>query len=121
MKAGRMKKLVPFTLLAVTTVLLFTACGKSNSKYVGTWEAVKYEAYGMELTPDEIGESTMEFKSGGTVKLEFMGDAGSGKWEETDDGVKISDSDVEYELVADDDGYLELEESGVTMYFEKAE
>ena len=50
-----------------------------------------------------------------------MGDAGSGKWEETDDGVKISDSDVEYELVADDDGYLELEESGVTMYFEKAE
>ena len=75
MKAGRMKKLVPFTLLAVTTVLLFTACGKSNSKYVGTWEAVKYEAYGMELTPDEIGESTMEFKSGGTVKPA----AGNGK------------------------------------------
>ena len=116
-----MRNSVILMLMAVTAVLLFTACGKSNSKYVGTWEAVKYEAYGVEMTTDEVGESTMEFNSNGTVDLEFMGETGSGNWEETEDGVKISDSDAEYELVFDDDDYLELEESGVTMYFEKAE
>lgn len=112
------KRVLVMALVAMMLLVLVAACGASESPYVGSWNATKYEAYGIELGVEDIGESTMEFKSDGTMTVDLLGETGSGNWEETENGLKIIDDTDELELTFSDD-VLVLEYDGVKMYFQK--
>ncbi len=102
-----MKKFVAMVLAAVTCCLMLVGCG--DSKYIG-----KY-------TAEMMGQkATLELKD--DHKASFMGESG-GKWEVKDDKIVVtsddSDEDGEMEFTINDDGDLELTESGITVTFEK--
>ena len=102
-----MKKFVAMVLAAVTCCLMLVGCG--DSKYIG-----KY-------TAEMMGQkATLELKD--DHKASFMGESG-GKWEVKDDKIVVtsddSDEDGEMEFTINDDGDLELTESGITVTCEK--
>ena len=121
-----MKKIIA-KVLVVTMILsvgLFAlaACGGGDSPYVGTWNAVKFEAYGIEMTPEDAGlEFTVEIKSNGKITATTNGEAdGAGTWEATDDGITITSDDSEYTATLEED-QLVMEMEGIKFYLEKAE
>jgi uncharacterized lipoprotein NlpE involved in copper resistance len=115
-------KVAAVSMVLLMALVAFTACG-SQSKYVGTWTAVKAEAYGVEMTMDELNMTfEVEFKDDGTCAATTDGqDDGEGDWEETSDGVKITDTTgQEITCTLNDDDQLEMVVSGVTFYLEKS-
>lgn len=98
------------------------ACsGSKNSQYVGNWKATSASASGISVDLATLGlEMSMDLKADGTVSVTAAGQSGSGTWEETETGIKIS-SDGESLEAKYVDGKLEMNEpsSGVIMYFEK--
>ena len=102
-----MKKIFAMMLVVISCCLMLAGCG--DSKYVG-----KY-------TAEMMGQkATLELKD--DHKASFMGKSG-GKWEVKDDKIVVtsddSDEDGEMEFTINDDGDLELTESGITVTFEK--
>ncbi len=102
-----MKRFVAMVLAAITCCLMLVGCG--DSKYIG-----KY-------TAEMFGEkATLELKD--DHKASFMGESG-GKWEVKDDQIVLtsedSDEEGEMKFTINDDGDLEMEESGVTITFNK--
>ena len=110
---------IALVLVALMALMIFAGCSKKvDSKYVGTWNAEKYEYSGIELSTEEVGEAVMEIKSNGKLTITFDGEEGTSKWEETDNGLVIKDSDGELEVVEQDD-YLVIEQDDDYMYFKK--
>ena len=102
-----MKKIFAMMLVVISCCLMLAGCG--DSKYIG-----KY-------TAEMMGQkATLELKD--DHKASFMGESG-GKWEVKDDKIVVtsddSDEDGEMEFTINDDGDLELTESGITVTFEK--
>ena len=109
-------------LLLMTTLFALVSCGGSKSEYVGTWNAVEIEAYGVTMTPEDAGmEFTVEIKSDGTLTATTNGeDDGAGKWEETENGITITDDTGEaLDASLNDDGQLVLNLYGVEIKMEK--
>lgn len=89
-------KILAICLILTTSLLAFAACGggsSENSKYVGTWNAVKISYSGIEMEPDEAGlDFSVEISADGSLKATTNGEEdGEGEWEETDDGISIKD------------------------------
>ena len=118
----KLMKALVLTLALTATLFILVACGGSKqSPYVGTWNAVKFEAYGVTMTPEEAGLTfSVDFTADGKVTATTNGeDDGAGTWEETDDGVKITDN-TDQEITAKIvDDQLVLEMQGITFYLEK--
>lgn len=112
-----MKRFLTILLFVVMTVFL-TACGSSDSVYVGTWNATQYETQGVTLTAERLGDSQLVFADNGDLKADFLGTEATGEWKETETGVKII-SDIELDCQSDGKT-LTLDYSGVKITFEKA-
>lgn len=114
-----MKRFISACML-LCLLLSLTACGgkTADSPYVGTWNATKYSALGIDIAVEEMGASTLEFKAGGRMTADFMGQSGSGKWEETDSGLVIKSGGEEIPCTIEG-SELVLDYSGVSIYFEK--
>ena len=97
--------------MIMTLVMALASCGgsKEASPYVGTWNAVNISYSGIEMTPDEVGlEFTLVVNEDGTLAATTNGeDDGEGKWEETEDGISITDgTGAEMSGAMNDDGQL---------------
>lgn len=81
--------------MIMTMVMALASCGgsKEASPYVGTWNAVNINYQGIEMAPDEVGlEFTLVINEDGTLAATTNGeDDGEGEWEETEDGISITD------------------------------
>lgn len=81
--------------MLMTLVMALASCGgsKEASPYVGTWNAVNISYSGIEMSPEEVGlEFTLVINEDGTLAATTNGeDDGNGNWEETDDGISITD------------------------------
>lgn len=118
MKKTLSKFLAVLMVLSITMGLAACSGGK-QSKYVGEWKATSASAGETQLDFATMGfEMTMSLKADGTVSVNFAGETGTGKWEETDTGIKITEEDQSIEAKSVGDK-LEIVESGVTMSFEK--
>lgn len=112
------------TTTATTTVTTAATTAKpANNKasYVGKWKGVSASSEGLTLDLATIGlDMTIELKEDGTAVIHLSGDdnKGTGKWEMTDTGIKLSEGgeNVDVKLV---DGKLAIEEDGATILFEK--
>ena len=62
-------------------------------KYVGTWEAIEINSSGMAMSPDDVGlDFKLVISEDGTLAATTNGeDDGKGNWQETEDGIKITD------------------------------
>ena len=97
--------------MIMTLVMALASCGgsKEASPYVGTWKAVNISYSGIEMTPDEVGlEFTLVVNEDGTLAATTNGeDDGEGEWEETEDGISITDgTGAEMSGAMNDDGQL---------------
>lgn len=95
----------------------------SDSKYVGEWELTKGVASGVEVSAETLKMSMVfNFKSDG--KFEYTSnikgsEASSGTWDESDNGVSLTEvGGAKYEFTANGDT-LEMEQNGTTLVFEK--
>ncbi|MBP3851656.1 MAG: hypothetical protein J6D36_03845 [Erysipelotrichaceae bacterium] len=116
-----MKRIVSFISCFIVCVCVLLGCGKdmSGSKYVGMWKATKGEYSGVELSMEDLNsEFTVELKDNGKAVVTFNGENGNGNWDETDNGVEVSDSQDTFAFKADGDN-LVVEQDGVTFTFEK--
>lgn len=121
MKKSVSKLLVVLMVLSLAIGLVACGGGNADSQYVGEWKVTSASASGVTIDMATIGlEMSMTINGNGTVSVTASGESGSGTWEETDTGIKISSDgeSLEAKMV---DGKLEMYEpsSGVTMYFEK--
>ena len=124
-----MKKRVITVLLSamlIMSALVLASCGgggNSDSPFVGSWECVKIEASGMELTPEEADLTfSVEIKGDGTLEATTNGKSdGAGKWEEDGDGIKITDaSDTSIAGTMDGEQLiLDFTDSGIVFTMEK--
>ncbi len=105
-------------LLAGLLAMLLTACGNSDSPYLGTWTAAEYTTEGVTVSAEQLGESTLTFHEDGTLTANFLGTEAQGEWKENDTGVRIT-SDVELDCVSDGQT-LTLDYGGMAITFEKA-
>lgn len=103
-------------LIGLLAVLL-TACGNSDSPYLGTWNATEYTTEGVTVAAEQLGESTLTFNEDGTLTANFLGTEAQGKWKESETGVLIT-SDVELDCVSDGQT-LTLDYGGMAITFEK--
>ena len=109
------------SILVLSAVLLAACGGKSmkGSKYLGKWNAVSAEMSGMEFAvSDFMDEFSFVFKEDGTCEAHIDDEVEKGKWEETENGVKIKDSTDTMDLT-DKDGDLYIDYEGVSFRFEK--
>lgn len=113
-------KFIVVMMLGLIMICCLVACGnkKSDSPYVGEWEATYYEASGIKLSAEDIGASLLTVKDNGRISAIFMGEEGMGKWKETDDGI-ILISEGEEIPCSLQGSTLVLEYDEVKMYFEK--
>ena len=86
-----------------------TAASVAESRYVGTWTAVKAELMGKEADLKEA--------LGDELTLELNAD-GTGNWSETSDGVKLTGTDMNMTL-KNENGQLAMDLLGFRVYFEK--
>ena len=81
--------------MIMTMVMALASCGGSKevSPYVGTWNAVSISYSGIEMTPEDVGlEFQLVINEDGTLAATTNGeDDGNGDWEETEDGISITD------------------------------
>ena len=84
------------TCCLAAAMLALAGCGAApakyaDSEYVGTWDATTAEAYGISMKVTEIlDEFTVVLDADGTATAKVNGQQGSGQWEETDTGCKIT-------------------------------
>ena len=111
--------------MVLTMALGMVACGGGgeDSPYVGTWNMTKFEMSGISMTAEEAGLSfTVDIKADGSVTATTNGeDDGAGTWEETDDGITITDatgSNITAKLDGDE-LILNMENDGITFYLTK--
>jgi len=116
-----MRKILAFAAAAVTA-LSMTACGKdlSGSPFAGKWYASGYEMWEIEMTSDELGETSVDLKTDGTAEMILMGESVNVKWDETDTGIEISGGGITIDGRMEEE-YLVLSYSDVSIYMEKAE
>ena len=109
-------------LLLMTALMALVSCGGSKSQFEGTWNAVKVEVSGIEMTLEEVGMTfSIDFAADGKVTATTNGKSdGEGTWEEYGDTVTI-ESAGETMTGTLEDGTLTLEISGVKFFLEKAE
>ena len=90
----------------------------ADSKYIGSWTSAKYKAAGLELSAEDVGVSVLELNKNGKATFTFMGEGGSGKWQESADGVdvKSGSSTLAFKFI---ENQLVLDYSGVQMFFVK--
>ncbi len=112
---------------AVLSLAVLSGCGGSadkyaDSDYLGIWNATTAEYAGLSLDASAMfDEFSLTFDPSGEVIATINGEENTGTWEETENGVLITDdSDEEMEFTADD-GNLILEQDGVLITFELAE
>ena len=113
--------LIGFCILCLLAAALAGCGGKSmkGSKYLGKWNAVSAEMSGMEFSvSDFMDEFSIILKEDGTCEAHIDDEVETGKWEETETGVKIKDSTETLEM-NEKDGHLYIEYEGVSFRFEK--
>lgn len=120
-KMRRITAVICAVILAMAC-LVMTGCGGAkyaDSKYVGKWVGTSAVYSGFEMGVEEIlgGEFTFTLDENGKVTMKVVDKEETGKWEETEDGIKF-DGDEEMAFKYDDDK-LSVDYSGVTIYFEK--
>lgn len=122
-----MKKILAFASAGVM-VLSMTACGAggpkkdlSGSPYAGKWEAVGYEMWEIEMTSEDVGETSVTLNTDGKAEMVLMDEKADCKWDETDTGIEITGGQ---NIVIDgemDGDYLVLTYSDICIYMQKAE
>ena len=120
-----MKKVIAVIccMVMAASCFLMAGCGgtdMSDSKYLGKWQATIAEYGGSKLGVDDAlgGEFSFTLNADGTVDVVVTGDKESGKWSETDNGIKFEEGDEELNFV-EEDGNLTLNYSGMKLTFEK--
>ncbi len=68
---------------------------------------------------DIYEEFSITFTDDGTFSVTLNGDTEKGNWEETEGKAVLKDSQSTMEVELNNDGYLVVEQSGVTLLFEK--
>lgn len=115
-----MKKIVKSLFLVFVLFLAGCSSKFANSKYLGTWEAYQGEYQGITLDAKDIYEEfSITFNDDGTFSVTLNGDTEKGNWEEKDGKAILKDSETTMTVELNDDGYLVVEESGVTLLFKK--
>ena len=117
-----------FSVISIMLVAIFciivTGCDNSSeipadSKYIGTWEAVKAEFKGEEQDINEVLDGDkfiITLKNDGTVEVE-SDENNTGTWVIIKNGVKLK-GDTKLKLKENGD-YLTTKILGMTLYFEK--
>ena len=97
-----------------------TAASVAESRYVGTWTAVKAELMGKEADLKEAlgDELTLELNADGTASLKSSEHESTGNWSETSEGVKLTGTDMNMTL-KNENGQLAMDLLGFHVYFEK--
>lgn len=119
-----MKKIIKITMTTVLCALLclMSSCGSpslEDSKYIGTWEAVQCEYEGVIMHPEDmIGDFTITFNDDGTCKVSVRGKESTGKWKETDCGLRLEDGSDSLEFT-EKNNTLKTEYVGITLDFKK--
>lgn len=93
-----MKKMIAVLCSVVMLASVLTGCGGkvdySDSEYVGTWEATDCEYAGFVMDVSEVFESfVITLNADGTYSAVVDGEEGSGKWAETETGIKLDKDD----------------------------
>lgn len=117
-----MKKFMAFATAGVL-VLSMTGCGggkdMSGSEFVGEWKATGYEMWEMEMSAEDMGETTVNLKADGKADLTLMEEEiKNAKWDETENGITIKKGGVEIEGYMEDGG-LTLTYSDIYIYLQK--
>ena len=93
-----MKKCCALLLILITGLFTLTACG--TSKYVGKWEAVSLIANdGTETRLESLSSSsedasvTLTQQKDGTARMEFGDTKSYVQWEESSNGIIVSDNE----------------------------
>lgn len=116
-----MKKL--FALLLVLAMLLGCAAFAEAVDYVGTWvlTGVEAEALGMQMGPDMLQVSGMDFtmtlNADGTAVLNAAGEEEAGNWTATETGVSLTDASGVTDVLVYQDEILVMEQDGTAMMF----
>ncbi|MGI6721708.1 MAG: hypothetical protein ACOX4I_03995 [Anaerovoracaceae bacterium] len=116
-------RILALAVIAVLVLCFAAACGNSDSPYVGKWKAASMVLGGNEVNINDSGvklEMILDVKSDGKVTVKTDGTDGTGKWEEKDGKIVITDSsDAEMEGKIGDDKNLHLTVSDIEVIFEK--
>lgn len=124
-----MKKslVIVLILMLVLSCVVFAGCGEGNnapaadSKYIGTWQAVKATFMGEESDMSEVlggDELKLILNADGTGTLESSEETSEFTWSETSDGFKVKGDDVDMKF-KDEDGVVSSSMLGVDLIFEK--
>ena len=107
--------------MTLSAAVCFAACGKGG-RYIGRWEAVKANYYGMEYSIEDIGgeELRLEIKPDGTALITIDGEEVFATWEREEDGVKLYlENDSTLKVKEKDFGSLSLKINGVELILER--
>lgn len=103
-----------FAVLFAVCCLTLVACGGSkdagsapsaDSKYIGTWKAVKAEAAGKEASMEEVlkgGSFILELKEDGSAVV-TTDKTETGTWTEKSDGIHVAAGETNSDFKAQDD------------------
>ena len=114
-----------FAALLLLAMLCLAGCGSAdNQAYVGKWNMTGGKANGVTVTQEEIQQMmpsmnlSVEFKADNTCEMVVMGQAYSGTYEVTEEGVIIRDDVSEQALTRQGD-QLVLPQGTVEIYLTK--
>ena len=110
----------------VLSCAVLTGCGDKgkgispDSKYIGTWQAVKAEFKGEETDIHEIlsDEFILKLNQDGTATVKTEGEEHLAPWSETNSEIQIKSDDINLKLKKED-RYLTMSILGVSIFFDK--
>jgi len=115
-------RLLSLCLAVCLLATLLVGCGSekfADSPYVGEWAAGTCSYMGMEFDTADIidGGFSILLDAGGKATAVISGESSSGKWEPTEDGIRLYGLGDEMFFSAGDDGTLVLDYSDMILTF----
>ena len=115
-----------FVLVILFSCAVLTGCGDKDgeispdSKYIGTWQAVRAEFKGEEVDIHEVltEDFILKLNQDGTAIVNTEGQEHTAPWTETSSEVKVTSDDINLKLKKEVDS-LTMSILGMTIFFEK--